>query len=86
MLKIAAGSFIAAWALFALIWLTGNIAWDNRWLWGPPGLLGVSCFLGFGGWDHEEHRVPLLLLGAASFCFLLMYFIFYLFVFAYSGY
>jgi hypothetical protein len=86
MLKVITGLFVGAWALLALIVLTGHLAWDNKLLWGPAALLGITCFLGLCGLNHSQRRMPLLVLSAASFCCLLLYFLFYLFVFAYSGY
>ena len=86
MLKLSIAAYLGAGLLLLLIVATGNLAWDNRWLWGPACLLGVASFLGFGGWDHEEHRGPLLLMGALSFGSLMAYVLFYLVVFAYSGY
>ncbi|WP_269532798.1 hypothetical protein [Chitinimonas sp. BJYL2] len=85
MLKLAIGCFVAAWALLLLIGLTGNLMWDNRLLWWPLLLLGLSCMLGLTSWDHEQ-RGYLLLVGVLSFCGMLVYSLFIIIVFAYSGY
>lgn len=85
MLKVSLGSFAGAWVLLLLLVATGNLVWDNKLLWGPPILLGVSAGLGLGAWEHEEHRAPLLALGVASFCSLLAYGVFYFFLFALVG-
>lgn len=85
MLKSASASFAAAFVLLFLVAATGNLAWDNRLLWGPPILLGITVSLGLTGFEHEEHRVPLLLLGAAAFCSLLGYAVLYFFLFGLVG-
>ena len=85
MLKIAAGSFVAGFLLLFLVVATGSLAWDNKLLWGPPILFSVACSLGLAGWDHEEHRIPLLLLSAAAFCSILGYGVFYFFLFGLVG-
>lgn len=85
MLKLAAGAFCVAWGLFMLMALTGNLVWDNKLLWAPPALLALASFVGMGGLTREEHRVPLLLIAAASFCSMLAYAVFYFFLFGLVG-
>ena len=85
MLKVVSGSFAAGLLLLFLIAATGNLVWHNKLLWGPPILFSLACFLGLAGWDHEEHRVPLLLLGAVAFCSILGYGVFYFLLFGLVG-
>jgi hypothetical protein len=85
MLKMASGSFAAGLLVLFLIAASGHLAWDNRLLWAPPIFFSLACFLGLAGWDHEEHRGQLLLLGAMAFCSILVYGVFYLFLFALVG-
>jgi len=85
MLKICAGSFIAAWVLLFLIAASGNLVWSNKLLWGPPALLGLSTCIGLGAWEAEEDRAALLGIGLASFCCILAYAVFYFFLFALVG-
>ncbi len=86
MLKFATLSFLAAWAVFLLITLTGHVAWDNRLMWFPAVALMASTVTSLGSLEDAENRAALLLIGAASFGCLLLYSVFYIFVFAYSGY
>lgn len=85
MLRLCLGSFAGGWLLLMLIMLTGRLRWDHPWLWGPPALFMLASFLGLGGWDHAEHRLPLLLTGAAAFCSALAYAVFYFFLFGLTG-
>jgi hypothetical protein len=85
MLKAASASFAAAFLLLFLVTATGNLMWDNRLLWGPPILFFVAGALGLAGLEHDEHRGPLLLIGAAAFCSLLGYGVFYFFLFGLVG-
>ena len=79
MLKLAAGVFVAAWLLFALIVVSGHLIWSNRLLWGPFVLLMLTAYIAPTAAFEQQDRTALLLLGAVAFCCVLAYVVFYVF-------
>lgn len=85
LLRFAAASLAAAWALLAAITVTGHLAWDNRLLWLPLSMFGVSFFCAIGSHEYEERRAPLVVVAGLAFVSMLVYGVGYVFLFALVG-
>ena len=72
MLKLTLAAFSTGWLLIVAV-AGGFIAHDSNLGYGPLVLLMLSTMTGLSGLEDEEHRVPLLLLAAASFGSCLIY-------------
>ncbi len=85
LLRFAAASLAAAWALLAAITVAGHLTWDNRLLWLPLSMFGVSFFCAIGSHEYEERRAPLVVVAGLAFVSMLVYGVGYVFLFALVG-
>jgi hypothetical protein len=85
LLRFAAASLAAAWALLAVIAVSGHLVWDNRLLWLPLIMFGVSFFCAVGSHEYEEQRAPLVIVAILAFGSMLVYTVGYVFLFALVG-
>lgn len=85
LLRFAAACLAAAWALVAIIAVSGHLVWDNRLLWLPEALFGVAFFCAIGSHEYEEQRTPLVLVAILAFASLLVYAAGYVVLFALVG-
>ncbi len=85
LLRSAAAILAAAWALLVIITVSGHLVWDNRLLWLPLTMFGVSFFCAIGSHEYEERRAPLILVAILAFGSMLVYTVGYVFLFALVG-
>lgn len=85
LLRFAAASLAAGWALLVIITVSGHLVWDNRLLWLPEALFGVSFFCAIASHEYEDRRTPLVLVAILAFGSLLVYATGYVLLFALTG-